>query len=104
MPGTGSVSYASYGSAIKSIYDQAWILPGNVNYGNASAKIKVVIARDGRVISSRIVESSGNSALDDSAQRALDRVTEVPPFPDGDTSREHTYTFSFNPLTKQTSE
>jgi TonB family protein len=104
MSGTGSVSYAEYGSAIKSIYDHAWILPGSVDYGNATTKIKVVISRNGQVISSQIVKSSGNSTLDDSVQRALDRVTDVPPFPEGDMSREHTYNISFNPLTKQMSE
>lgn len=104
MPGNSSVAYANYAQIVKSIYDQAWLLPENVDYGNATTKVKVVIARNGSVISSQIIETSGNAALDETVQRALDRVSFVAPFPDNSQESERSYIIGFNPQTKQMSE
>ena len=54
------------------------------------------IANNGRVISARIIERSGDGGVDRSVQKTLDRVTEIAPFPDGSTDRERTYIINFN--------
>jgi TonB family protein len=96
MPGTGSVSYASYASAVKTIYEAAWIPPDDTASDDANTKVSVTIARDGSVISSRILDRSGDSKVDASVQRALDRVTFVRPFPDGSKEKEKTFIINFN--------
>jgi TonB family protein len=96
MPGDSSVAYANYASVVKSVYEQAWIPPNDTTSDDANTKVKVTIARDGTVISARIIEPSGNAATDDSVQRTLDRVKSIAPFPDDSTDKERTYTINFN--------
>jgi len=96
MPGSGSVSYANYTSVVKSIYDAAWTPPGDAAGDTANVKVSVTIARDGTVVSSRIKDRSGDTELDASVQRALDRVTFIAPFPDGANEKERTFVINFN--------
>jgi TonB family protein len=96
MPGTGSVSYANYASVVKSIYEQAWNPPGDTASDDAIIKVSVVISRDGSVVSSRILNPSGDGSVDTSVQRTLDRVTFVAPFPDGAKEKERTFIINFN--------
>jgi protein TonB len=96
MPGNGSVSYANYASVVKSIYDAAWTQPNDAASDTANVKVSVTIARDGTVVSSRIKDRSGDTELDASVQRALDRVTFVAPFPDGAKENERTFVINFN--------
>jgi len=100
MPGNSSVAYANYASAVKSIYEQAWILPADVS-DNANTKVSVTIANDGTVISARIITPSGDAGLDASVQRTLERVKFIAPFPDGTADKERTYTINFNPQVKR---
>jgi TonB family protein len=101
MPGNSSVAYANYASAVKSVYDQAWVLPDNIANDNENVKVTVTIASDGSVISARIIDSSGDSVLDASVQKTLERVTFVAPFPEGSTDKQRTYTINFNPQLKR---
>ncbi|HEY2330268.1 MAG TPA: TonB family protein [Verrucomicrobiae bacterium] len=96
MPGTGSVSYANYGAAIKSIYDQAWTPPNDTASDDANTTVSITIRNDGTVIASRIISPSGDAGVDASVQRALDRVTSVPAFPDGAKETERTFKITFN--------
>ena len=96
MPGPGSVSYANYASAVKSIYERAWVPPDDTSSDDAVTKVSVTISRDGSVISSRILDRSGDSKVDASVQRTLDRVTFVAPFPDGAKEKERTFIINFN--------
>ena len=96
MPGTGSVSYANYASVVKSIYEQAWTPPDDTASDDANTKVTVTIGRDGSVISSRILNPSGDSRVDNSVRRTLDRVTFVAPFPDGAKEKERTFIINFN--------
>ena len=96
MPGPGSVSYANYVSVVKSIYEQAWTPPDDTASDDAIAKVSVTISRDGAVISSRILNPSGDASVDRSVQRTLDRVTFVAPFPDGAKEKERTFIINFN--------
>jgi len=96
MPGPGSVSYANYASAVKSKYEAAWIPPNDSSSDDANVKVSVTIARDGTVVSSRILERSDDAKVDGSVQRTLDRVTFVAPFPDGAKEKERTFIINFN--------
>jgi protein TonB len=99
MPGNSSVAYASYATAVKSIYAQTWeqVPLASIANEDENVKVRVTIASDGTVISARIIESSGDAALDASVQKTLERVTFVAPFPEGTTDKERTYTLGFNP-------
>jgi len=96
MPGTGSVSYANYASVVKSIYEQAWTPPDDTASDDANTKVSVTIGRDGSVIASRILNPSGDSRVDNSVRRTLDRVTFVAPFPEGAKEKERTFIINFN--------
>jgi TonB family protein len=100
MPGNSSVAYANYATVVKSVYEQAWILPNDAT-DNANTKVSVTIASDGTVITARIVTPSGDAGLDASVQRTLDRVKFIAPFPEGATEKERTYTINFNPQVKR---
>ncbi len=96
MPGSSSVSYASYASIIKSIYTRAWTTPDNAANDEANTKVSVTVSSDGTVISAHIVGASGDASMDASVQRTLDRVTFIAPFPDGSTEKEKTFIINFN--------
>ena len=96
MPGDSSQSYANYGQIVKSIYENAWIPPDSAENDEANPKVHVVIAADGSVISARIIEPSGDAAVDASVQRVLDRVRFIQPFPDGAKEKERAYNINFN--------
>jgi len=62
----------------------------------ANTKVSVTIGHDGSVISSRILNPSGDSRVDASVRRTLDRVTFVAPFPEGAKEKERTFIINFN--------
>ncbi len=96
MPGDSTVAYANYASIVKSVYTQAWRPPDDAANDEANVKVSVTIANDGRVISARIIERSGDGGVDRSVQNTLDRVHDIAPFPDGATEKERTYIINFN--------
>jgi TonB family protein len=97
MPGTSSgASYASYRDVIATIYYEAWTPPGNADNDEANTKVSVTIANDGTVISASIVTPSGDTHVDASIQRTLERVTFIAPFPKDAVEKERTYTINFN--------
>jgi len=103
MPGTGTASYASYGTVIVSVYRHAWVPPDGMASDNAIVKFSVTIASDGTVISSRITDPSGDANIDSAVQRMLDRVTFIAPFPEGATEKQRSYPVNFN-ATRRTLE
>ena len=94
-PGGGGEAYANYAQVVKTIYEREWVLPDTAA-DDAITKVKVTIASDGRVISSDIVRASGESSVDKSVQRTLDRVRFIRPFPEGSKDKERTYTINFS--------
>ena len=96
MPGTGSVSYANYASVVKSVYEQAWTPPDDSSSDDANIKVSVTIGSDGTVITSRVLDASGDARVDGSVQRTLDRVNFVAPFPDGAKEKQRTFIINFN--------
>lgn len=89
--------YARYGHLVNTYYDQAWIDPKAVSEDAASVKVKVVIGRDGTVISAPIESRSGIPALDRSVASALNRVRlrGLPPFPEGAKESQRVYIINF---------
>jgi TonB family protein len=61
----------------------------------------VTIQRDGRVTDAHIVDPSADSSVNISVQRALDRVSTLPAFPDGMHETERTYIIYFDLGTKR---
>jgi len=96
VPGESDLAYAPYKDAIGSIYYNAWTPPDDVANDDSNTKVSITIARDGTVISSRIITPSGDSRMDASVQRALDRVSSVPPLPAGTKENQRTILMNFN--------
>ena len=96
LPTGGGPSYANYAQAVKSIYERNWYPPDETSRDNALVKVQIVIARDGTILSSRIIGRSGDASVDASVEAALRRVTSVPPFPEGAKESKRTYTIGFN--------
>ena len=102
VPGNSSgPSYASYRNVLASVYYQAWEIPNDANADDETVLVSVTIARDGTVVSSRIITPSGNAAVDRSVQATLERVQFIAPFPDGMNEEQHTFQISFEPKTKK---
>jgi TonB family protein len=101
MPGNSSVAYASYASAVRSVYDAAWTLPAHIASDEEITRVSVTIASDGTVVSARIITPSGDGNVDASVQSTLGRVRFIAPFPEGAVEKERTYIINFNTKTKQ---
>jgi protein TonB len=99
--GNSGAAAANYGQVVKSVYEQAWVLPDDMTSDEANTKVRVTIASDGTVISARIITRSGDAKLDASVQRTLERVQFIAPFPAGSTDKERTYIINFNPQIKR---
>ncbi|HTJ00806.1 MAG TPA: TonB family protein [Dongiaceae bacterium] len=95
-PGPGGAAFANYAQIVKSVYERNWIAPTDVSDDEATAKIEVVIARDGTVISARITVNSGSASLDRSVEQDLRRIKFVHPFPEGVTDSQRTFNINFN--------
>jgi TonB family protein len=65
--------------------------------------VEIVVARNGDIVSSKIVSRSGDSSVDQSVQRALDTVErqKLPPFPTGAADTQRTFLIRFNLEAKQ---
>ncbi len=92
-------SYAPYSAWVKTVYENAWIIPADTTSDDAITRVSVTVASDGSILSSRIVNPSGDAQMDASVQRALDRVARNGigrPFPEGAKDKERTYIIPFN--------
>ena len=99
-PGGGGVPYANFLQGVKKIYSDAWIVPDGIKDDTATVTASVTIARDGTVISSRILQRSGDAAVNSSVQMTLDRVRRVVPLPDDSKDNQRTVTINFNVKSK----
>jgi TonB family protein len=100
VPGESDVASSSYKDTLATIYYNAWVTPEGVANDEADAIVKIIVASDGTVVSSRIITPSGDAKVDDSVRRALNRVSSVRPLPDKSKS-EQEFTIDFNLKTKQ---
>lgn len=97
----GGQAEINYGDLVLKKYDDAWIAPSEVDDDVAVAKARVVIGRNGNVISSEVIKGSGNAILDKSVRRALDSVRFIAPFPTGSGDSQRTYIINFNLKSKR---
>jgi len=93
-PGGGGVPYANFYSAVQTVYYNAWRQPNDVP--DVTVKVSVTIARDGTVISARIVTPSGNSSVDKSVQETIDRVKFAAPLPENTKEDQRDVQINFN--------
>ena len=69
--------------------------PGSIS-GDPVVKVRLVIARSGRVISASITARSGIPSWDRAVQKALDRVSFIKPFPESMKGSQQTFHLHFN--------
>ena len=100
-PGGGGLPYANFMQAVKSAYDNAWVLPDGVANDEAVTTASVTIARNGDVISHRITRFSGDAVVDHSVQTTLERVRYVAPLPDNSTEDQRTVWINFSVRAKR---
>lgn len=101
-PGGGGEVTVGYDHWVVALFERAWRPPAELADEQATTKVQVVIARDGRVISATIVGKSGIASLDHSVQATLQRVTHVGrPFPDEFQEDRRTLMFNFNLKSKR---
>lgn len=96
-PGGGGETYAGVEQAILSVYDHAWVSPEGMDTSEAVVEVSVTIESDGSVSSARITHPSGDARVDQSVQRALDRVSSIP----GWDGKRRTVEFSFKSRAKE---
>lgn len=96
-PGGGGPTYANFLQAVKSIYANAWAgtVPEGATAVNTFATVRVTIARDGTVVSARIVRSSGKPLVDASVQSVLDRIKMTVPIPEDSKDKERAVEITF---------
>jgi TonB family protein len=100
-PGGGGPTYANFLQAVKTIYSDAWFVPEGVTDDEATATASVTIARDGTVISARILRPSGNALADQSVEIVLRRVKFAVPLPEDAKENQRSVTIKFNVKAKR---
>lgn len=100
MPGPGGEAFVNYSHLVGAIYqrayDQALTTAGEIGDRDDSVDVAVTIAKDGRIVSSRITRNSGNPALNKLVKGVLDRVDSVPNFPSGARDAQRTFNITFD--------
>jgi TonB family protein len=96
IPGPGGVAYASYGLYLKKLYEGAWIPPMAGRGDEPIVEVEIVIAKDGTVLSSRVIKPSGRRELDNSINNALKRVRKARPLPEGTKDEKRLFKLEFN--------
>ena len=91
----GRYASANYESLIRRKYMDATIHPGAIS-GDPVVKVRLVIARSGRVLSASITGRSGVSSWDRAVQKTLDRVKFIKPFPESMKGSQQTFNLNFN--------
>lgn len=95
-PGGGGPSYANFLQAVRKVYTDAWLLPDGITDDEATVTTSVTIARNGNVIATKILRTSGNAAVDASVEAMLRRVRHAVPLPDSAKESSRTVTIKFN--------
>lgn len=102
-PGGGGLPYANFARAVYSIYYNAWHPPATISNENVVTRAEVVVARDGTVISARIVSPSGEPTMDASVRQVLERVKHLVPLPEESTETQRTLRIVFDLKAKRES-
>ena len=91
----GRYASAKYESLIRRKYMDATIHPGAIS-GDPVVRVRLVIARNGTILSARVTNKSGVASWDRSVQKALDRVKFIKPFPESMKGSQQTFNLNFN--------
>jgi TonB family protein len=101
--GGGGEVFAGYDDLVRSAYYHAWVAPENGADRTALPEARIVVARDGSIISAVLVSPSGEALLDKSVERALRAVAKLPPFPASAHDEQRTFRIQFSLDLKETS-
>lgn len=85
-PGSGAPSdFGPYFALLRDRYYAVWNQPTSLDRaaGDLITTLRIRAQRDGTVLNSEIVKSSGNSVMDGSVLAAAEQVTKIDPIPDG---------------------
>ena len=96
--GPGGQAYADYRMFVQAVYQETWerLLPQDILADDTTSLISVTIARSGRIINSRVVTRSRDTAIDRVVQRTLKDVTTIGrPFPSTAKDEERTFEILF---------
>ena len=104
MQGQGGADFAArYGWYIQAVrqnisrnWDQSTIEPGVRAARTAHAVFSFSIDRQGKIHDAKLVQTSGNSSMDMSAQRALLNIDRLPPLPGDYAGSYVNVTFEFD--------
>jgi TonB family protein len=93
-PDLSSLSWY-YAVVRQTMYD-AWTQPGGLaRSAGIITKVEIRVQRDGTIIRRRMIQSSGNSVMDDSVMRAVESVSRLRPLPAEVTGAHHDITIEF---------
>lgn len=101
--GGGGEVFAGYRDVVRSFYYRAWVAPENGGDKSALPEARIVVARDGSIISAELVSPSGEATLDKSVIRALRAVAKLPPFPASARDEQRTFRIQFSLDLKESS-
>lgn len=87
-------SMAMYYRLIYETLYRAWEQPSSVLPGTR-AEARIRVQRDGTIIRRELTRRSGNSAMDESVQRALQSVSRLAPLPREFSGAHHDFTVEF---------
>ena len=96
--GPGGQAYADYRMFVQAVYQETWerLLPQDILADDTTSLISVIISRSGRIINSRVVTRSRDTAIDRVVQRTLKDVTTIGhPFPSAAKDEERTFEILF---------
>ena len=98
VAGPGGVAYADYRVFVQAIYQETWerLLPQDILADDTTSLVSVTISRSGKVVNSRVLRRSSETAIDRIVQKTLNGVSYVRPFPSGAKDEERTFTIEFN--------
>jgi len=96
VPGEGGgEAFVGYDTLVYNVYYHAWNAPQGSS-DTRSADARIVVARDGTIISHELTRRSGNPAIDTSVERVLDQIKTLPPFPEASQDAQRTFIISFS--------
>ncbi|MFN7141318.1 MAG: TonB C-terminal domain-containing protein, partial [Limisphaerales bacterium] len=100
MPGPGGEAFVNYRQLVAAIYERAYdralMRAGEIGDRDDSVDVSIVIASNGRIVSSRITRNSNNPALNKLVKGILDSVDSVPGFPEGSRDTQRTFNITFD--------
>jgi colicin import membrane protein len=80
--GASSLALGLYTSEAKRIIENGWVFDKSRLKGqHLEATIILLVRRDGKILNYRFEKKSGNTLVDESAERAVRKVDSLPPFP-----------------------